>query len=112
MHKAAGGLKSRNVTHRSAGKAEPKPNAMNVKAASQIGGSQGDHLTEKSKILKNVIEPLHAGRGYAPPVGPTDNVKAVGVGGGRTVYRSGFQGQHGDVAGSRRPQGRGILNNE
>jgi hypothetical protein len=50
--------------------------------------------------------------GYSPPVGPTDNVKAVGVGGGRTIYEHGTQCQTGTVAGTRRPAGRGILNNE
>ncbi len=74
---------------------------MNVKGVAQIGSVMGNHITEKSKILKNVPQPVHAGRGYMP-VGPTDNVKAVGVGGGRTVYRTGVQGQHGNANVARR----------
>ena len=88
---SGGGLGSRPVTHAKAPKAEPRPNKMNVKGVSQIGQSIGDHITEKGKVLKNVIKPLHDGRGYSPPVGPTDNVKAVGVAGGRNVYKSGAQ---------------------
>jgi hypothetical protein len=55
---------------------------------------------------------VNIGRGYQNPVGPTDNVAAVGVGGGRTVYHCGTQGQQGQVAGTPRPQGRDTLNNE
>ena len=95
---SGGGLGSRPVKHVKAPKAEPYPNKMSVKGVSQIGQAMGNHITEDSKILKNVIRPVYDGRGYAPPVGPTDNVKAAGVGGGRTIYRTGVQGQHGAVA--------------
>jgi hypothetical protein len=39
----------------------------------------------------------------------SDPVKAVGVGGGRTVYHCGSQDQHGSVAGTNKPAGRDIL---
>ena len=96
-HKPAGGIASRNVANVRAPKVEPRPNKMNVKGVSQIGQALGNHITEASKVLKGVAKPVYDGRGYAPPVGPTDNVSAVGVGGGRNIYRSGFQGQHGAV---------------
>jgi hypothetical protein len=91
-HRPAGGLKSKNVSNVRAGKAEPYPNKMNLKGVSQIGQSMGNHLTEKTKVLKNVPSPLYGGRGYSQPVGPTDNVAACGVGGGRVIYKSGSQG--------------------
>jgi hypothetical protein len=78
-------------------KAEPYPNKMSVKGVSQIGQAIGNHITESSKILKGVSKPVYDGRGYAPPVGPTDNVSAVGVGGGRNRYAKGSQAQWGSV---------------
>jgi hypothetical protein len=103
---SGGGLGSRPVTHARAPKAEPRPNKMSVKATSQIGQSLGNHITQGRYTLSGVAKDLYAGRGYSPPVGPTDNVKAVGVGGGRSVHGCGTQGQHGPVAGARRPPGR------
>jgi hypothetical protein len=49
---------------------------------------------------------LREGRGYGP-VGPTDNVAAVGVGGGRTIYKAG--GQHGLKPAHEMPAGRDTL---
>jgi hypothetical protein len=49
---------------------------------------------------------LVRGKGYATPQGPTDNVKAVGVVGGRTVYESGSQ--HG-LTTRQLPEGKDIL---
>jgi hypothetical protein len=49
---------------------------------------------------------LVRGRGYATPKGPTDNVAAVGVGGGRDVHPSGSQ--HGLVT-RQLPEGKDIL---
>jgi hypothetical protein len=91
-HRPAGGLKSRNVKNVSAPKAEPRPNKMNVKGVSQIGQAIGNHATEGKRILKNVPQRVYDGHGYSPPVGPTDNVAAVGVGGGRKIYSKGSQG--------------------
>jgi hypothetical protein len=79
-HKPGGGIESNKVVHRQAPKAEPKSHAMSKDAATQIGISTP---YPKAELVR--------GRGYANPVGPTDNVKAVGVGGGRTVYESGSQ---------------------
>ena len=84
-HRPAGGLHSKQTVHRPLSKAEPKPHAIDPGAVSQIG---------ISSFLGR--EPLREGKGYGP-VGPTDNVAAVGVGGGRTVMKSGSQGTHGDV---------------
>jgi hypothetical protein len=42
-------------------------------------------------------ERLDGGRGYATPKGISDPVKAVGVGGGRTIHSSGSQSTHGSV---------------
>jgi hypothetical protein len=83
-HGSGGGHGMNKVHHRSAPKAEPKPHSINPAAVSQIG--LGTFLGR---------EALRDGKGYATPRGPTDNVAAVGVGGGRTVMKSGSQGQHG-----------------
>jgi hypothetical protein len=93
-------------------KAEPRPRAINPSAVAQLGTHLGDKVTHVAGSTGYRGEPLVRGSGYSPPQGPTDNVKAVGVGGGRTIYETSTQGTHGPVAGQRRPQGRDILNNE
>ena len=92
--RSGGGIKSNKVKHSASPKAEPRPKAVNLHAVHDIGNMKGNHITGKGKI--NVAkEPLELGSGYRCPVGPTDNVKAVGVGGGRTIHRAGSQGHHG-----------------
>jgi hypothetical protein len=83
---SGGGIGSRPVSHTRAPKAEPKPHSINPKAVSQIG---------LSTVLGR--DELRDGKGYATPRGPSDPVAAVGVGGGRTIYKSGGQGTHGSV---------------
>src|SRR5262249_8880869 len=83
----------------------------------QIGQSQGDHVTThggsatsyKGERLHNPernFQPVKFGNEVAL------NVGKGGCGTGRTIYRTGTQSQHGNVAGTPRPQGRDILNNE
>jgi hypothetical protein len=83
---SGGGHGSRPVTDTRAPKVEPKAHSIDPKAVSQIG-------------LQTFLgrDALRDGKGYATPQGPTDNVAAVGVGGGRTVMKSGSQGTHGPV---------------
>ena len=92
-------------------KAEPRARAINPSGVAQLGQHVGDHITHVKGSTGYRGEPLVRGSGYSPPQGPTDNVKAVGVGGGRTVMKSGSQCQTGDVAGSKPSPGRGILDN-
>jgi hypothetical protein len=75
-------------------KVEPKARAVHPGGVGQLGQSQGSHVTrgEESNYRG---DPFYRGKGYATPVGPTDNVKAVGVAGGRKVYASGSQGTQG-----------------
>jgi len=98
-HRPGGGLHSKNVRHVDAPKAEPKPHAMSKDAATQLGLSTA---YPKAELVR--------GRGYAVPQGPTDNVKAVGVGGGRTIHESGSQ--HGLKPAHPLPPGRDPLNQE
>jgi hypothetical protein len=51
--------------------------------------------TTSNKLVQAGAPKAEPKPGYKPPVGPTANVAAVGVGGGRTVYQSGSQAQHG-----------------
>jgi hypothetical protein len=87
-HRPGGGIQSRQVKQTSVPKTEPVARKVNPAAADY----QGQALAFKPP-------PLIGGRGYNPPVGPTDNVAAVGVGGGRTLYgQAGTQATHGPVA--------------
>lgn len=98
--KSGGGLHSNKLVTRKSPKVEPKAYAINPAGVRQLGNT----IDPKER------EPLNAGRGYSPPVGPTDNVAAVGVGGGRTIMPSGGQGLHGPVNRGEPPAaGRDIL---
>jgi hypothetical protein len=75
-------------------KIEPRAHARNPAAVAQYGQLQGAHVTRGGESSYRG-DPDWVRRGYATPVGPTDNVAAVGCGGGRTVYASGSQGTQG-----------------
>ena len=75
------------VVHRQAPKSEPRANAINPSWVAQRGALVGNHATNTR-------------------YGITDPVKAVGVGGGRTVHSSGSQGQYGTNPGNPRPNPR------
>lgn len=89
-------------------KVEPVVHGVRPQHVGQIGTALGNHVTEHRKSARGAFEPRNTG-GYTPPVGPTDNVAACGVGGGRDVHRTGSQGQQGPVVGTTRPAGRDIL---
>ena len=95
-HIPGGGIASNKVVHRPHGKEEPRANAYRPQGVSQWGQMQGTHVTRYGEAPYRG-EPKRGGAGYNPPLGITDPVKAVGVGGGRDVHPCGGQGQHGGV---------------
>jgi hypothetical protein len=95
--RSGGGITSNKLKQDRLSKAEPRSRAISPEAADQLG--------QATSFKK---PPLDMGRGYQP-VGPTDNVKAVGVGGGRTVMRCGSQNLHGPVNRGHSPAARDIL---
>jgi hypothetical protein len=104
-HRPAGGIAGKNVANVRAPKAEPVANRASVKGVSQIGQMLGNHITERDKVLKGVAKPVFDGRrGYEPPGMISDPVKAVGVGGGRNIYKTGSQ--QGLVTRANNPRGR------
>ena len=106
---SGGGIGNKKVVHSRAPKAEPRPRAINPSAVNQLGNLVGDHATHEGSTGYRGEE-LVRGKGYSGPIGPTDNVKAVGVGGGRTTYHCGTQDQHGAPAQGNPPaQGKDIL---
>lgn len=105
---SGGGIGSNKVVHRSAPKVEPRVQGVRPAHVAQIGTQLGTHVTQRGTPVGGAFEPRNT-KAYSPPVGPTDNVAAVGVGGGRDIHRSGAQGQHGPVAGQPKPEGRDIL---
>jgi hypothetical protein len=79
-----------------------------------FGQMQGDHITNKDST-GYTGERLHGDRSFQPVKFGNEVALNVGKGGpgtGREVLPCGGQGTHGPVAGTRRPVGRGILNNE
>jgi hypothetical protein len=101
-NRPAGGLGSRVVKHSSNPKVEPRPRAVNPAAAGQLGTSLGDHATVKqspgARPLKGAGQPVYGGPGYEAK-GPMQG--KVGVGGGRTIHKSGSQATHGPTTGQR-----------
>jgi hypothetical protein len=84
--RSGGGINSRVVSNVKASKAEPTSYAVTPGRASLIGQS----------IQGFAKGPIHDGRGYSTPQGPTPNTENLGPGGcGRQVMRSGSQGTHG-----------------
>jgi hypothetical protein len=107
---SGGGYKMNKHRDTRAPKSEPRPRAINPSSVAQLGALVGDHVTHKGKSTGYKGEELVRGKGYSGPIGPTDNVKAVGVGGGRTTYHCGTQDQHGAPAPGNPPaQGKDIL---
>jgi hypothetical protein len=90
------GISSRNVRHVTAPKVEPRPHARNPARVAQWGALVGNHATHQGKSTPYRGEPDFTRSGYANPVGPT-SFSNVGVGGGRTVMKSGSQCQTGPV---------------
>jgi hypothetical protein len=83
----------------------------------QIGEIQGDHITGRPGGGTDYRgERLHNDRNFQPVKFGNEVALNVGKGGcgtGRTLYgQVGSQGTHGTPAGTQRPAGRGILNNE
>jgi hypothetical protein len=106
---AGGGINSRvvkSVSVRNGSAAR----VQNPRGVSQIGSNIGNHATGDGKILRKAVEPV---RGSSMPGVKLGNQVAAetvcGVGGSRSVMRSGSQGQQGPAAGKVAPQGRDIL---
>jgi hypothetical protein len=100
MHKAAGGIKSRNIVEKPV-KTGVGARGVDKKWVSQIGQSMGNKATNKSKIMHGVraVDP-YKGESFRPvPLGNAlvNNVGKGGPGTGRDVRACGSQGQHGSV---------------
>jgi len=109
------GISSKNVVHpkvrTGSGSKSTRPAGV-----SQIGYMVGDKATHERGSTGYRGEKLHSPERNFQPVKFGNEVSLnVGKGGpgtGRDVHKTGSQQQWGDVAGTRRPQGRDILNNE
>src|SRR5690349_11087544 len=88
---SGGGINSRVVKEVGVKFGSPR-RAVNVVAVSRLGAMQGGHATHNPKALNTRAEPLYGGRGVASELG---NARAYGCqagpGGGRNVYRAGYQ---------------------
>jgi len=114
-HRPGGGIASKQhvqtPVRTGSGSHSVRPSGTN-----KFGYSVGDHVTGKASGTGFRGEHLFNPERDAE-FGEFGNAIAVrtvcGPGGSRTLHgQAGSQGQHGDVAGSRAPQGRGILTNE
>jgi hypothetical protein len=83
--------------------------------AESIGKIYGDHVTNKDNTGYRGPK-FHDDKSFQPVKFGNEVALNVGKGGcgtGRTLYgQAGSQGTHGTPAGTQRPAGRGILNNE
>lgn len=71
---------------------------QNVKGVSQIGQSLGNHATDSGRTMKGVaVTTMGPAIGGARLGNEVAASTVCGVGGSRTVMRSGAQGQHGPV---------------
>ena len=106
------GISSKNLTHRPV-KTGSGSRGTRPAGAAQIGIMYGNKPT-RMEPTKYSGEPLHGGRSFqATKFGNEIAARTVcKPGGSREGMSSGSQGQHGQVAGTPRPPGRGIMNNE
>jgi hypothetical protein len=113
-HIPGGGIASNKVTERPV-RTGTGSHSTSVGAIGQLGQKVGDHVTRQGSTGYRG-EPFHSGRSFQPVKFGNELATNVGKGGpgvGRTLYgQSGLQGQHGPVAGTNKPAGRGILTNE
>jgi hypothetical protein len=94
------------LVNSNAPKVEPRAYGINPGYAGQLGQKQGSHITDGRETGYRG-DPMSAKRGYEPPGMISDPVKAVGVGGGRTIHHCGSQDLHGPAnPGSPRPNPR------
>jgi hypothetical protein len=77
-------------------KVEPRARGINPGYAGQLGEMEGSHSTDGRETGYRGT-PMSAKRAYNAPGMISDPVKAVGVGGGRTVHHCGSQGVQGPV---------------
>jgi hypothetical protein len=94
---SGGGYRMNKHVDSRAPKVEPRAHEVRPGGAGQLGNQQGSHTTNRTDSNYRG-EKLYGGRGYEPPGMISDPVKAVGVGGGRNVMRTGSQGTHGSVS--------------
>jgi hypothetical protein len=108
------GISSKNLVHPKVrtGTGSRGTHPGGVAQLGQHVGDKATHGNPKGSGYRG--EPLHNNRNFQKT--PFGNEIAANTvckpGGSREVMRSGGQGLHGDVAGSRPGQARGILNNE
>src|SRR5713101_1831835 len=111
--KSGGGANSKVVRQVGIKSGSANIKAISPAAAADIGIKKGNHASEGGgKTLQRPADPLiKATPKDRVPMGNAvaTNVGKGGPGAGRTVHRSGSQGQHGPAAGSAAPQGRDIL---
>jgi hypothetical protein len=102
-HKAAGGIRSKNVTHKPV-RTGVGARAVNVKWPAQVGLSRGNRVQNSlegggGKVLQGVRAEPYKGQSFKPvPLGNSlvNNVGAGSPGAGRTLYgQSGSQQQYG-----------------
>jgi hypothetical protein len=96
--KAAGGIASKVVTRKPV-RVGTQNRGLDERAVSQIGQALGSHITSRRKELTGVAKPLNIN---APAIASKlgNEIAAAtkcGVGGSRTIMRSGAQGTHGAV---------------
>jgi hypothetical protein len=88
-------------------------NKVSPKGVSQFGSATGDKPRPGGGHTgQPTAQPVFVGQ--KPQQALLGNQKATDVGGGgpgkgRTIYRTGYQSQYGNVAGNPKPQGRDIL---
>jgi hypothetical protein len=106
--RSGGGIKS--SVNRSVGIKSGPANTriIDPRSVFQLGTSQGDKLRPSGGHTgQPTTFPLIKGTGSQVPSGNAVAASTVaGPGGSRTIYKPGYQGTHGPVAGQREPFGR------
>jgi hypothetical protein len=88
----------------------PTTNVISPRGVSQYGASQSGKMRQGAHTAENTALNVFERTAAEQPLGNAValNVGKGGAGTGRTIYKSGYQAQHGEVAGNREPWGRDI----
>jgi len=98
-HQPGGGPNSKNVVRPNV-RTGTGSHGASPGGVGQLGQKQGSHITRHSDSDYRG-EPLHSGRNFQPVKFGNEVALNVGKGGcgtGRTIYNTGSQSQHGNVA--------------
>jgi hypothetical protein len=107
---SGGGLTSNKLVRPGVKAGPPSTNKINPRGVSQYGYATGSMISDGAYTIKNSALPVREGTAGQVAMGNKVAASTVcGVGGSRTIYRTGGQGTQGPVVPGNAKEGRSIF---